>query len=477
MHGAFSRRGATPACYFKQWSRIAVLAMMLIFLLTGALILLPRLHVAHAQSDDWPTYQDDYGRSGFNSAETIINPSSAPRLKLHWSYKAGGAITTQPVEANGMIYWGSWDGFEHATNLDGTQAWQTNLGQTVDSSCHPPTAGVTSTATVASVLIGGTLTSVVFVGGGNATFYALNAATGAVIWNTPLGPSPSTFLWDSPAVYNNSVYIGVSSFGDCPLVQGQLVQLDASTGTIQHIFDTVPAGCLGAGVWGSPTIDASDGSVYFVTGNSGSCSTREVYASAIVKLSATDLTYLSSWRVPPTRRDFGSTPTLFQATINGVMHQLVGVANKNGIYYAFDRGAISNGPVWQATIAVSGGCPECGQGSISPSSWDGTALYVAGGHTTIGGNSCLGSLRALNPADGTFLWEDCLNDGAVLAAVSAVPGVAVVGEGTHLVVVATATGQILFNFAAGKRFWGAASISNGVLYIGDVKGNLYAFGT
>ena len=75
MHGAFSRRGATPACYFKQWRRIAALAMMLIFLPTGALILLPRQHVAHAQSDDWPTYQDDYGRSGFNSAETIINPS------------------------------------------------------------------------------------------------------------------------------------------------------------------------------------------------------------------------------------------------------------------------------------------------------------------------------------------------------------------------------------------------------------------
>jgi hypothetical protein len=315
MHGAFFRRGATLACYSKQWSRFAVLAMLLIFLLTGALILLPRLHAAHAQSDDWPTYQDDYGRSGFNSAETIFNPSSASNLKVHWSYKVAGAITTQPVEANGMIYWGSWDGFEHATNLDGTQAWQTNLSQTVDSSCHPPAAGVASTGAVASVLIGGTLTPVVFVGGGDATFYA------------------------------------------------------------------------------------------------------------------------------------------------------------------FDRGAISNGPVWQATIAVSGGCPECGQGSISPSSWDGTALYVAGGHTTIGGNSCLGSLRALNQADGTPMWEDCLNDGAVLAAVSAVPGVAVVGEGTHLVVVATATGQVLFNFAAGKRFWGAASISNGVLYIGDVRGNLYAFGT
>ncbi len=311
----------------------------------------------------------------------------------------------------------------------------------------------------------------VFVGGGNATFYALNALTGAIIWKTGLGSTPSIHM--SCPFYNHSVYIGASSFGDCPLVQGQLVQMDAATGTIQHTFNTEPAGCIGASVWDSPTIDQADGSVYFATGNNGSCSTAEQYASAIVKLSASNLTYVSSWQA---RHEFGSTPTLFQATIGGTIHKLVGLANKNGIYYAFDRGAINQGPVWQATIAISGGCPECGQGSISSSAWDGTTLYVARGHTTIAGNSCLGSLQALNPADGTSTWQDCLNDGPVLAAVSAVPGLAVVGEHNHLLVIASATGQILFNYAGTANFWGSASISNGVLYTGNMIGTLYAFG-
>ena len=93
-----------------------------------------------------------------------------------------------------MIYWGSWDGFEHATSLDGTQVWQRNLGQTVDTNCIPSTAGVASTATVATVLVAGRSTSVVFVGGGNATVYALNALTGAIIWRTELGSSPSHFI-------------------------------------------------------------------------------------------------------------------------------------------------------------------------------------------------------------------------------------------------------------------------------------------
>src|SRR5258708_3802535 len=235
-----------------QGGAFVLQVVVLAFLLMGAFMELPRQYAAATTSGDWTMYLYGYGRSDFNSAETIINPSSAPHLKLHWSSKAGKSITTQPVAANGMIYWGSWDGFEHATKLDGTQVWQQNLGQTVDSSCHPSTAGVASTATVASVLIGGTLTPVVFVGGGNATFYALNALTGAIIWKSGL-VSPRTYFIGSPPTFNNnSVYMGVWSFGDCPLIGGQLVKMNAPTGTIRQTFNIVPAGCIGASVWDSP---------------------------------------------------------------------------------------------------------------------------------------------------------------------------------------------------------------------------------
>src|SRR5262249_7004562 len=149
-------------------------------------------------------------------------------LKLHWQYHSGGNISTQPVVVNGVIYWGSWDGYEHATDLNGKQIWQTFLGITpVTTGCHPPTAGVASIPAVASVNINGTMTTVVFVGGGDANFYAVNAANGMVIWKTPLGTiQEGTFLWSSPVVYQGSVYMGVSSFGDCPLVQGRLVKMD-----------------------------------------------------------------------------------------------------------------------------------------------------------------------------------------------------------------------------------------------------------
>jgi outer membrane protein assembly factor BamB len=439
-----------------------------------------------AGSSDWPTFLSDHGHDGYNSAETVINPTSAPGLHPHWIVSAGSTISTQPVVANGTIYWGSWDGYEHATNLNGGQLWATNLGQTVDTNpaCSPTSAGVASTATVASVSVKGTVTPVVFVGGGNAHFYALNATTGAIIWQRVLGTSPSHFIWSSPTVYNGSVYVGVASFGDCPQVQGQLIQMSVSTGAVLHTFNVVPAGCTGGTIWSSPTLDLSNGTLYIATSDVLHCSKATPYATALVALRASTLTPLSSWKVPRGDRgpdsDFGATPTIFQATFGGIVRRMVGVANKNGVYYAFDRTNISKGPVWTAAIATGGDCPGCGNGSISSSAWDGTNLYVAGGNTTISGIPCQGSVRAFNPANGTIIWEHCMTDGPVLGAVSAVPGIVAVGEGNTLVLLATTLGQTLFTYpghTGGSLFYGPASISGGVLYIGNADGNLYAFGT
>ncbi len=444
-----------------------------------------------ASSGDWPTYLFNNARLGFNASETIINPNSAPNLKLKWVIKLKGCpnspgkphtISTQTVVSQSLqlIFWGSWDGCQHATDFNGNEVWATYIGRTTNHKCGLPTIGVASTATIITENIGGKSTPVLLVGGGNAYFYALNALTGVVIWKTQLGSAKGSFIWSSPAVYNGSVYEGLSSQLDCPLVQGKFFRMNASTGAIQNTFDVVPMGCSGGSVWGSPTIDEAAGTLYFGTGNGGSCSKPEPYAVALIELKVSNLALIGFWQVPPSKQvpdsDFGTTPTLFQATIHGVMQHLVGLENKNGIYYAFVRGKLSNGPIWQATIA---------NGEItSSSSWDGTHLYVAGGYAKINGTPCdgtdgKGSLRALDPATGAFLWQDCFPVGDIPAAVTTVPGVAVVGVWNVLEVVATATGKVLFTYKDTRgrvvRFFGPASIANGVLYIGDSIGNLMAF--
>ncbi|MEO8970980.1 MAG: PQQ-binding-like beta-propeller repeat protein, partial [Ktedonobacteraceae bacterium] len=263
-----------------------------------------------------------------------------------------------------------------------------------------------------------------------------------------------------------------------PLVRGQMMELDAATGAITHIFSTVPTGCTGGGVTGSVAIDADADTLYFATGNPGSCSSPEHHAPAIVELDASDLSLADAWEVPASQQgddsDFISTPTLFTDS-NG--KPMVGVANKNGIFYAFQRDALSNGPAWQDQVAVGGDCPQCGEGSISPAAWDSNTLYVAGGKTTIRGKHCQGSLRAINPDNGTFLWQRCFTDGPVLAPVTGVPGVLVVGQGPYVVVLAAASGTTLYRFedtSSGSIFYGGASIVNGVIYIGNMDGHLYA---
>ncbi len=278
-----------------QRYRFPFLVGLVLMLILGSALLAGSLlgHApAHATSSaaDWTTYIHDPSHSGFNSTETILNPSSASKLQGQWTLNAGSSISTQAVVANGMIYWGSWDGIEHATNLNGTSAWTANLGTVTSASCGGASLGIASSATVATVNINGTATSVVFVGGGDTQFYALNAATGAVIWHTPIGAPPNNVIWSSLVFYNGSLYTSTASLCDNPLTQGQVFRLNAATGAIQNTFNVVVNACVGGGVWGSISIDASNGTLYFTTGTIDySCPQAEVMAYGIVQLDASNL--------------------------------------------------------------------------------------------------------------------------------------------------------------------------------------------
>jgi hypothetical protein len=462
-----------------RWSFIAfgTLLMMVLSPFTA--------YAGSGSGPNWTTYQNNIQRSGDNTAEKIISPGSAPNLKLHWTHTAGGSVFTQPVVANKLVYWGSWDnGTEHATNFNNARIWTYSTGDTTDNSCLPPVAGISSTSAIANIKINGTSTSVDFFGGGTASMYALNARTGSLIWKTTLGSTPDHFLWASPAIYRGQVYEGVASFGDCPLIQGQEVELNAATGAIENTFNTVPSNCVGASVWGSTAIDPNGnggkGSLYIATGNGGNCSSNENYAVSIVELSTSNLSLLGSWQVPSSQQgndtDFGATPTLFSA--NG--QNMVGDVNKNGVFYAFKRDALGNGPVWQTQVAMGSGCPKCDQGDLSTASWDGSTLYVGTARTTLNGVACRGSLNALNPNNGNILWQHCLNDGPVNGAVVTANGVVAVGQGRYFMVFDAASGATLYRFedtGSGSLFDGPASISHGIIYIGNMDGHLYAIGT
>jgi outer membrane protein assembly factor BamB len=437
-------------------------------------------NITAATPPGWTTYLQGNDRTGFARGESGFNPTSVKSLQVTWQASDAGpshGVFSQPIVSNGLIYWGSFDGYERATNTSGNLVWQANLGTTAPKGCLNPTElGVVSSPTITTDVPVGGATSVMYVGGGNSRLYALNAATGAVLWSYNVGGNPNTFIYASPAVFGNSVYIGVASFGDCPLVQGQVLQINRVTGALQHTYNVVPNGCTGGGVWSSPTLDAVAGTLYITTGTPSPDCPSTPGGPDLIELRASDLSFVGSWRVPAAQQqgdaDFGATPTLFTGVIGGQSVPLVGVINKNGIFYAFQRDAISSGPVWSTRIALGGDDPTVGSGDQSSASFDGTTLYVGGDKTS----TCSGTVNALNPSTGAFIWQHCFTDGGwVMGGVTVTSGgVVAVGEGNNISLVSAASGASLFTYSGAGAFWGPPSIVGGTLYEGDMSGNLFA---
>ena len=432
---------------------------------------------------DWPTYLSDGSRSGAGT-DTTLSTADAGQITKLWAFSTGGAVAPSPTVVGGVVYVGSWDGNEYALDAaSGSMIWKTFLGTTNIPACSPPNLGITSAATV--------LNGVVYVGGGDSNWYALDATNGNVLWSVPTGDNSASgghYNWSSPLIYTASdavtyAYIGVSSNCDSPLVEGQLMQVNLATHQLVHVFNVVPPGSKGGGIWTSPAVDPATGRIFMTTGTivTSDSAANQKYSEAIVEVDATNVcslgcgTAIDSWQLPANQRttdsDWGTTPTLFT---DGTRN-LVGAINKNGFVYAWDRSNLSAGPVWMVQIAQGGQCPTCGDGSVSSMAFAAGKLFAAGGHTTISGTNFNGSVRAIDPATGSFKWEHGAS-GVVVPALAYDNGLVVDGAGSTLEVLDASSGSRLYSFKAGSIFYGAPSVANGEIFAGSVDKNVYAFG-
>jgi outer membrane protein assembly factor BamB len=458
-------RAARSAAHLL-WVMVAVVGAVVV----GALPAVAAEPVSVTNIEALSTYQVNLARTGYNPNDGITQ-SAAARFRPLWTDQVPAAIVDEPAVVGGTAYWGDDQGNEHATSSQGTNLWTTNLGTTT--ACGS-TSGVASTATVGQY----NGARLIWTGTGDGSVAALNARTGAVIWKTRVAPATSGFVWDSPALYQGSIYIGVSSYGDCPLVRGKVVRLNALTGRVQAVFYTAPSGCLGAGVWASPAVDIQTGTVFVTTGNAN-C--NDPQQNAVVSLNATTLALVGSWQIPASdtttaNSDFGASPTLFTADIAGTTTPMVGAANKDGYFYALVRNSLSSGPVWKYQIAVGGAQPLHDEGSIVTAGFDDQNLYVAGAATTIDGQTCPGSIETLNPADGAVEWQDCLA-GDVLGAIHVTPGLAYVSAGDQVLALDAGSGAVVWSFTDPNQvpFEAGVVTWDQNLYVANPDGSLFAF--
>jgi outer membrane protein assembly factor BamB len=164
----------------------------------------------------------DPAHSSFNQSESALTRDSVTRLQPRWTLNVGAPLAAAPTVSAGILYFGAWDGQFYAVDAQsGRVLWQTFLGMApapADPKCFPA-IGVTSQAAV----LGDTL----YAGGGDAALYALDRATGRQLARVPLAdPQAGAYLWSSVTASGAALYIGVASLGDCPLVRGAVARLD-----------------------------------------------------------------------------------------------------------------------------------------------------------------------------------------------------------------------------------------------------------
>jgi outer membrane protein assembly factor BamB len=417
---------------------------------------------------DWPTYLHDARRSAANGGETALSPATAPSLARRWAAAIGSAVVASPTVAAGVVYVGAADGYEYALDATtGARLWRTFLGITNAPGCDPPTMGLASAAAVQDGML--------YVGGGDAYWHALDAATGEERWRVFTGDNSAAgghYNWSSPLLYGGSAYIGIASLGDCPLVQGQLLRVSLDSHAVAATYNVVPDGQIGGGIWTSPAVDPDTNTVFVTTGTQQFFGQPQV--QSMVALDATTLSVKGWWQIPFSRAvvdsDWGDTPILLDDASG---RHLVAAMNKDGFAYAFRRDDVGAGPVWDRLMAYGGICPTCGDASVSSGTFDGTSLYFAGGNTTIGGSGFPGSVRALDPATGAVRWEHA-TAAPVIPALASANGLVIDGAGSTLEVLSAATGARLYAFQTDGPIYAAPSVSGGTIFVAGTDGTLSA---
>jgi outer membrane protein assembly factor BamB len=369
---------------------------------------------------------------------------------------------------NGNVYFADWGGNVYSVNIsNGNLNWEKNLGG----------VGISSSLALAN--------GIVYVGDGQGetNVFALSQSTGNIIWSTTLHSSMNA-IWASPIVYNGLVYIGVASAvtssENNPLNQGEIFALNAQTGTVVWSFKTMIGNAGGSAVWGSVVIDPNLKSIFFGTGNAFNANPRNLYSYSIMSLDATTGSlkwYHQIYHTYATGldKDFGSTPNLFDFSVNGVTDHAIGLGSKDGIYYILDRtsGALLN------KFQV-GNWPPAGiiglAGFYYPSGTVNPEIFIPANYNSSGTNH--GIVEAVKPLTHSVSWS-FNRSGAIDGSVAVIPGAVLFGDiSGNLYALSMGSGQQLFHTTMTSGIFGGITVAEGHVLVPTSFGSgqgVYAF--
>jgi alcohol dehydrogenase (cytochrome c) len=301
----------------------------------------------------WPYPNGDLANTR-DATGSRITAANVGTLREAWTFKLtgtaargvsyAGSLAAAPVVVNGVVYLQDLYANVYAISLaSGRQLWEYSVNAAEKSGPGPDGVAVAN--------------GVVY-GDSSTTAFALNAATGKVVWNDAslLNGGQGAFEIQ-PQVSGGRVYLA-SAYGSGP-GGGVLLALNAATGAVLWRFSTVAGGepsgvaALGlgsGGAWETPLV-GTDGSVTFGTGNpyqsigqAVSHPARDLYTDSEVNLDAA--TGKLRWyyqAVPNDFKDWDMQLSPIAATVDGVPAVIGG--GKMGIVYAMN--AATGALLWQ----------------------------------------------------------------------------------------------------------------------------------
>jgi outer membrane protein assembly factor BamB len=287
-------------------------------------------------------------------------------------------------------------------------------------------------------------------------------------------PTTGAFIWSSPLVVNDLVYVGLASQGDNPCVRGAVFALDPDTGETAWVHYMAPAGLLGGAVWSSLTADPDTHQIIATTGNP--CLSEIVLPEedAFVALdwdTGAKVWSYSTLQYDTVDYDFGEGAIIY--TYQGQKYLAAG--NKYGMFYNVKPPTAGSGPAlaWSQRVAD----PDNGKnggGVFQPATFTQGLLIVGSGFYHAESPKCVGNLSALRPDTGGLVWRKCTTDRPIGPA-AATGDIIFASENGFIVAYKTLTGDQVWNAPHAGTSWGGVAISHGIVVVPTVSGTLDSY--
>lgn len=284
------------------YTRRAVPVLVALGLAAGGVAQAPAVRAATAApctsspspGGEWPSYGHDAANTRTQHAEQDLGPSAVGKLTPAWTFSTsstgdGTGFNTTPVVDGGCAFIGSFGGTAYALDAaTGHVVWQRKL-----QAPNPGSGGVI----VGAAAVDGN--AVVFLVNEFAAPYAiaLDRSTGAVVWQSaPFAPPLSSsavqagsYTNASPVLAGGFIVAGYSPPEGDPTATGGFSLIDASTGAIVATTPTIPPadqakGYAGGGLWSTPAYDPATGYLYWGAGNPNSKTMQHPNTDAILKI-------------------------------------------------------------------------------------------------------------------------------------------------------------------------------------------------